>query len=55
MPVSGKDETVSAYVALRSFLFKGKQYRKGDPVTIEMVEHPRFESLINTGYVRTVR
>lgn len=48
-------ETVSAYIALRSFVFNGRRFSKNDPITREMLDHPRFESLVNTGYVRTVR
>jgi hypothetical protein len=49
------DDVVPDYVAQRSFKFAGHKFVKGDPITVSVYRHKRFESLVNTGLIKAVR
>lgn len=52
MPVAEQDVRVGGYVAARSFKFSGSSFRPGDQITLAVLHHRRFESLLASGFVR---
>ena len=51
---SDDDGLLDSHVAAKSFIFKGRRFLPGEPITIAVFTHPRFETLIRTGRVKAV-
>lgn len=49
------DDRIDGYVAQKSFLYKGRVFKPGDRITVDVFNHNRFESLLGAGLVRMVK
>ena len=54
MSTADSDGIIESFVAAKSFLFKGRRFHPGDPITVAVYTHPRFETLVHTGRVKAV-
>lgn len=48
------DDVIPDYIAQRTFKFGGKTLHRGDPITVAIYRHRRFDALISTGYIKAV-
>jgi hypothetical protein len=58
-PVNGptsapQDSLMDSYVAAKRFIFGGRQFLPGEPITLAVYQHNRFETLVRAGLVKAV-
>lgn len=52
----GPDHVIfPGYVANKSFRFRSVEFAPGDPITVAVRDHLRFETLVTSGLVKKVR
>jgi hypothetical protein len=49
-----QDTLMDSHVAAKSFKFGGRKFLPGEPITIAVYQHNRFETLIRAGLVKAV-
>ena len=56
LPVDAGDDVVifPGYKVMKSCTFNGKRFAPGDPITIAMRNHIRFDTLVTSGLVKKV-
>lgn len=53
-PADDANTLIEGYIAMRNFLFGGVQYKAGQPISVAVYKHRRFENLLHTRYVKAV-
>lgn len=54
-PAKSEEVLLDSHVANRRFTFHGRVFLPGEPITIDVYRHPRFEALLRNGMVKEAR
>lgn len=54
LPGADDDDVLDTYVVRRAFTFNGRLFSPGEPITVGVYRHNRFDTFVSTLYVKAV-